>query len=144
MKASLFPFRTARPTRLTRLTPLIPVARLAGLGRLGLLASLGIALACSPPAPTEHAGHGVAVDVDPTARTITLEHGDIPDLMKAMTMTFPVAPEVDLGAVAKGDAVDFEVRSEGSTITVIAIEPAPSDAEETEQAAQAEEADAAP
>lgn len=92
--------------------------------RLALLALLALPLACSPAAPTDHAGHGIAVDLDPTARTVTLEHGDIPGLMKAMTMTFPVAPEVDLAAVEKGAAVDFEVRSEGSTLTVTAIEQA--------------------
>lgn len=92
--------------------------------RLALLALLALPLACSPAAPTEHAGHGIALDVDPTARTVTLEHGDIPGLMKAMTMTFPVAPEVDLAAVEKGAEVDFEVRSEGSHVTVTAIEKA--------------------
>ena len=127
MKARLFPFRAVRPRDARRVRP-------APLALPGLLAALGLALACSPPAPTEHAGHGIAVDVDPTARTVTLEHGDIPDLMKAMTMTFPVAPEVDLGAVEKGEAVDFEVRSEGSTITVIAIEKATPDAGETTEA----------
>ena len=99
-----------------------PIASRPRSRRLAALAlALALALACSPPAPSEHAGHGIAVDVDPTARTVTLEHGDIPGLMKAMTMTFPVAPEVDLAAVAKGEPVDFEVRAEGSTVTVTAI-----------------------
>ncbi|MFO0691555.1 MAG: copper-binding protein [Myxococcota bacterium] len=89
-----------------------------------LALSAAFSTACSPPAPTEHAGHGVAVDVDPTARTVTLEHGDIPGLMKAMTMTFPVAPEVDLATVAKGETVDFEVQSQGSSVTVTAIRKA--------------------
>lgn len=79
--------------------------------------------ACSPPAPTEHAGQGKTIEIDPAARTITLEHGELPGLMQAMTMTFAVAPEVDLARVGEGAEVDFRVRSEGSTITVIALEP---------------------
>lgn len=101
-----------------------PLFRPARLALLAFLALATFTLACSPPAPTEHAGHGIALDVDPTARTVTLEHGDIPGLMKAMTMTFPVAPEVDLAVVEKGAAVDFEVRSEGSSLTVTAIKKA--------------------
>lgn len=115
----------ARPS-LSRapIAPLDRVARSVPLARGALLSLLALPIACSPAAPTEHAGHGIAVDVDPTARTVTLEHGDIPGLMKAMTMTFPVAPEVDLAAVEKGSTVDFELQSEGSKITVTAIEQA--------------------
>lgn len=104
--------------------PRAPDASISAIAVLALLAVLALAIACSPPAPTEHAGHGIAVDVDPTARTVTLEHGDIPGLMKAMTMTFPVAPEVDLAAFEKGETVDFEIRAEGSNLTVTAIRKA--------------------
>jgi Cu/Ag efflux protein CusF len=91
------------------------------------IALLALALvACKPPAPTEHAGHGTAIDVDRAARTITLDHGDIPGLMKGMTMTFAVAPDVDLEKVEKGAVVDFRVRSEGSAVTVVGITPTPS------------------
>lgn len=106
------PAHMDRPTRPVRLS------------RLAALALLTLPLACSSEAPSDHAGHGIAVDVDPAARTVTLDHDEIPGLMMAMTMTFPVAPDVDLASVEKGSSVDFEVRSEGSTVTVTAIEKA--------------------
>ena len=81
--------------------------------------------ACSPPAETEHEGHGTAVEIDRTARTVTLDHEDIPGLMLGMTMTFPVASGVDLESVAKGAVVDFRVKSDGKAITVMAIHAAP-------------------
>ncbi len=80
--------------------------------------------ACSPPAETEHEGHGTAVEIDRTARTVTLDHEDIPGLMMGMTMTFPVAPGVDLESVEKGTVVDFRVKSDGKAITVTAIHAA--------------------
>jgi len=93
-------------------------------GSVPALALAFLLAACSPPAATEHPGHGVAVDVDGAARTITLDHEDIPDLMKGMTMTFAVAPGVDLEAVEAGAEVDFRLRSEGQTLTVTEVRPA--------------------
>ncbi len=90
---------------------------------LALVGALALA-ACSAPVESEHAGHGTAVAIDRTARTVTLDHQEIPGLMMAMTMTFSVAPGVDLESVAQGAVVDFRVKSDGSTITVTAIQPA--------------------
>ncbi len=94
---------------------------------IGLTVAFFIALAvaaCSSPAESEHAGHGTAVEIDHKARTVTLDHEDIPGLMMGMTMTFAVAPEVDLEAVEKGAVVDFRVKSVGSEVTVTEIRPA--------------------
>ncbi len=94
---------------------------------IGLAVALFLAVAlaaCSPPAESEHAGHGTAVEIDRKARTVTLDHEDIPGLMMAMTMTFAVAPEVDLAAVEKGAVVDFRVKSVGSQVTVTEIRAA--------------------
>jgi Cu/Ag efflux protein CusF len=121
--------------------PRSPRRRSHGLARLApgwpsLVVAFALALAvvaCTPPAPTEHTGHGTAVDVDREARTITLDHGEIPGLMKGMTMTFAVAPDVDLAKVEKGAVVDFRVKSEGSAITVVGITPAPSAADSAAQ-----------
>lgn len=88
---------------------------------LGLATALALA-ACSPPAPRDYSGHGEARDIDPIARTITLEHEEIPGLMKGMTMTFAVAPEVDLAAVVVGSEVDFGLRDEDGTLTVTRVE----------------------
>ena len=92
-----------------------------GITRIVALAVALALAACSPPAETEHKGHGTAVEIDRTARTVTLDHEDIPGLMMGMTMTFPVAPGVDLESVAKGAIVDFRVKSDGKAITVTAI-----------------------
>lgn len=92
----------------------------------GIAAALALGMglaACSPSAPREYVGHGEAVEVDATARTVTLEHGDIPDLMKGMTMTFDVAPSVDLATLAPGTEVDFRLSDADGGLTVVEIRP---------------------
>lgn len=81
-----------------------------------------VLVACSPTGPRDYSGHGEAREIDPIARTITLEHEEIPGLMKGMTMTFAVAPEVDLAAVAVGSEVDFGLRDADGTLTVTRVE----------------------
>jgi Cu/Ag efflux protein CusF len=87
------------------------------------LASIIALTACSDPAPTDHPGHGIATEVDPEARTITLDHEDIPGLMKGMTMTFAVSPGVELDAIATGSEVEFVLQEAGDALTVTRIEP---------------------
>ena len=53
---------------------------------------------------------------------MTLDHEDIPGLMKGMTMTFHADPSL-LGGVAAGQEVDFRVREEGGRYVVTRIEP---------------------
>lgn len=77
--------------------------------------------ACSAPAASDHAGRGKTVDIDRGARTVTLDHDDIPGLMQAMTMTFSVAPDVDLEGLEPGSEVDFTLRSDGNALTLTAI-----------------------
>jgi protein SCO1/2 len=84
--------------------------------------SVGLA-ACGNPRPTDHPGRGIAAQVDPVARTITLDHEDIPGLMKAMTMTFAVAPGVELESIAAGSEVEFVLQEAGDALTVTRIEP---------------------
>jgi Cu/Ag efflux protein CusF len=90
--------------------------RLAWIGILGIALALG-ASACSGDSQDGH-GTGVVKEVDLTARQVTLDHGDIPGVMKGMTMTFHVAPDVRLEDVAPGAEVDFRVRVEGGVHTV--------------------------
>ena len=90
-------------------------------------AVLGLALllggsACGP-ALSEQPGHGVVLSRGIAARTVTLDHEDIPGLMKAMTMTFQVAPGVDLEAIEPGAEVDFRAKEEGGGYTVTEIDP---------------------
>ena len=59
----------------------------------------------------------VAVDLD--KKTVTLDHEDIPGLMKAMTMTFSVANARTLDGIQPGDEVhgQLKVTSGASLIT---------------------------
>lgn len=52
-------------------------------------------------------GHGTIRAVDAAAGTVTIQHGDIPGLMKAMTMTFEAAEPDLLSGLAAGQVVDF-------------------------------------
>lgn len=70
----------------------------------------------------DHPGHGVVVAVDPAKGEITLDHEDIPGLMKGMTMTFHADPAL-LAGVAAGQEVDFRVREGAGRYEVTAIEP---------------------
>lgn len=97
------------------------------LPRTSWIAVLGVALAvgasaCGDSSLAGHPGTGIVRDVDPAGRKITLDHEDIPGFMKAMTMTFDVAPEVRLEGIVPGVHVDFRVRQEGDAITVTDIQ----------------------
>jgi len=91
----------------------------AGAAVLGVVL-LVVAVACGDSAPKTAASRGVVTAVDASAHTITLDHEDIPGIMMAMTMTFPVAPEVPLEGIEPGAKVDFAVvqdASGGITVT---------------------------
>ena len=71
----------------------------------------------------DHPGHGVVVSIDAAKGEITLDHEDIPGLMKGMTMTFE-ADHALLAGVEPGQEVDFRVREESpGRYVVTAIEP---------------------
>ena len=65
--------------------------------------------------------HGAVVSLDPAKGEITLDHEDIPGLMKAMTMTFEADPKL-LAGVEVGARVDFRAHEEGGRYVVTAIE----------------------
>jgi Cu/Ag efflux protein CusF len=96
------------------------------MGRNTSMAWMGVALAfalaaCGGPASDGHPGRGIVTGVDAAARTVSLDHGDIPGLMKAMTMTFEVAPDVSLEGIEVGSEVDFRVKHEDGVYTVTMI-----------------------
>ncbi len=96
--------------------------------RIVWVVALGIGLAvaasaCSAESTEDHPGHGIVKNVDADARKVTLEHGDIAGLMKAMTMTFDVAPGVSLETLEPGASVDFKVKEERGTYTVTEVQP---------------------
>jgi Cu/Ag efflux protein CusF len=92
------------------------IARAAGLALV-----LAVAAACGGEASGDHPGHGVVMNVDAAARNVTLDHEDIPGLMKGMTMTFDVAPDVSLEGIRSGMEVDFRLKHENGVYTVTAL-----------------------
>ena len=84
-------------------------------------AALLAASACGGRTETGQ-GEGIVRAVDPVANRVTLDHGDIPGMMKAMKMDFPVADASLLDGLAPGDEVRFSVREADGRYTVIAIE----------------------
>ncbi len=84
-------------------------------------ALLLLTLACRRT--TTYSGVGDVVAVDDPPRHVTISHDDIPDLMPAMTMAFPVrSPEV-LAGVAPGTRVRFQLVREGENLTVTQVVP---------------------
>ena len=64
---------------------------------------------------------GVVENVDLDSRRVTLDHEEIPGLMKGMTMTFDVAPDVVLEGLRPGTKVGFAVKVEGGAYVVTEI-----------------------
>jgi len=96
--------------------------RIARALALGLVLALGSAGCGSGSTSADgHPGHGIVAGIDVAARTVTLDHDEIPGLMGAMTMTFQVAPGVPLDAALEGAEVDFRVEQEAGTYTVTAL-----------------------
>lgn len=69
---------------------------------------------------------GKVVEVDPAARTLTLEHGDIPNLqMPGMIMTFRVGEGVDLATIRVGEAIEFTADTVDEEVTVTEVRASP-------------------
>jgi len=77
-----------------------------------------IALACGDGEATSGESRGVVMSLDVVAPTITIDHEPIPGIMAAMTMTFPVAPDVALEGIQPGDRVEFRVDRRGAEYVV--------------------------
>ena len=89
------------------------------LGTLALAVALAL-VACGGGESSDHPGHGVVVSVDASRGEITLDHEDIPGLMKGMTMTFHADPEL-LAGLEAGQQVEFRVREEAGRYVVTSI-----------------------
>lgn len=99
--------------------------------RKGLPVSFGLTLVnllwASTVAVAEdggHAAHGTVTGVDASARTVTIDHEDIPGLMMGMEMKFIVTDPKVLSGIVPGQVVDFRVRKEGDRYLVTEIRPA--------------------
>ena len=79
-----------------------------------------------------HAGHkdahgtGTVNSVDPAQHKVNLSHQPIPEIgWPGMTMEFPVAPTVDLGAIKPGTRVNFTIeQGQGGMYEIKAMTPA--------------------
>ena len=85
---------------------------------LVLALSLG---ACERRAQTHGTGQGTVAGVDLAKGEITLDHGEIPGMMGAMTMTFVVSDPKLIQAVAPGSKVEFDVEQRDGAYVVTAI-----------------------
>lgn len=91
-----------------------------------LLASLAAA-GCSREEPAKQAEEkhwtvqGKIISLSPGEKRIEIDHQDIPGLMAAMTMTFPVADARILNGVSAGDAVEFELSQTDTGLVVTAL-----------------------
>lgn len=78
----------------------------------------------SEAAPAMFKGTGKLLDVDVRDRLLTVDHDDMPSLgMPAMTMDFPVAASVDMGAVTAGQTVSFVLTVIDGILTVTELRP---------------------
>jgi Cu/Ag efflux protein CusF len=84
---------------------------------VGLALVALLAAACGG-AKAEGDGTGIVRALGADGRSVTIEHGDVPGVMGAMTMEFPVEPPEQLAGVAVGDRVDFHLVSADGRITV--------------------------
>lgn len=65
---------------------------------------------------------GKIVALDAGKKVVTLDHEDIPGLMKAMTMEFSVSDAKVLDGLQAGDAVRGKLRSDAGAYTVTSLE----------------------
>ena len=93
---------------------------------LGLVVALGAILAgCASTETKEDAtpqpiSRGKVVAVNLEQNSVVLAHEEIPGVMMAMTMPFPVADPEMLEDLAVGDAIEFEVEMrQGQGLTVV-------------------------
>ena len=74
-----------------------------------LVVVLASSLAACKGDRTHGTGKGTVAGVDLANSEITLDHGDIPGIMDAMTMTFAVPDKKILEGVAPGAKVEFDI-----------------------------------
>ena len=85
----------------------------------------------APPAagePQRHDLRGQVVSIDKAAKSLTVNHEEIPGLMGAMTMPYPVKDESLLDNLSPGDQVNAQVVVEegaGMWLENIVVAPKP-------------------
>ena len=64
---------------------------------------------------------GTVVSLDRDKKTVTLDHEDIPGLMKAMKMDFTVEDAKVLDGLAAGDSVTGKLKADGGSYVVMSL-----------------------
>ena len=59
---------------------------------------------------TSGQGRGLVIATKPETKTLTVAHNDIPGIMDAMTMDYPVENAALLTGISKGDSIAFTVK----------------------------------
>lgn len=65
---------------------------------------------------------GTVVDVASDKKAVTLDHEEIPGLMKAMKMKYPVSDPKVLDGIAAGDKVSGRLKARGTDYTITKLE----------------------
>jgi Cu/Ag efflux protein CusF len=89
---------------------------------LAALAAVLLAACGGAKQESGHGAEGVVESVDSAANQITIDHGEIPGLMGAMTMTFDVADPALLQGIEAGMPIRFDVVYENGSYRVTALE----------------------
>jgi Cu/Ag efflux protein CusF len=88
---------------------------------LALIVVLATSLAACKGDRAHGTGKGTVAGVDLAKSEITLDHGDIPGIMGAMTMTYAVPDGKILEGVAPGAKVEFDMEVVNGENRVTAI-----------------------
>ena len=73
-------------------------------------------------AAKEYPIKGKVIAVDPSKPSVKLDHEEIPGLMKAMEMDYPVENAKLLEGIKAGDQVQGQVRAESGKYTITRLE----------------------
>ncbi len=104
------------------------IATLVIVGELALVVFPGAAstlfthaMVVAADRPERFAAQGSIVAVDDEKHTVTIAHGDIPELMSPMTMVFPVASPELLTGIVPGDRVQFHLLRTPTSLMVVEL-----------------------
>ncbi len=64
---------------------------------------------CQPPPEKHYTIQAEVLSTEPQRQMITVKHGDIPDLMPAMTMSYMVAEPKQLESLKPGDKITADL-----------------------------------
>ncbi|HWE53528.1 MAG TPA: copper-binding protein [Bryobacteraceae bacterium] len=100
----------------------MPASNRFALAALALTLALG---SCARPAPDnskaeikQYPIHGEIAGLDPGQHVATIKHDEIPGLMGAMTMGYPVKDPAEFGKLTVGETFDATVYVQGDDLWV--------------------------